>query len=204
MGAAAHLAVLAPPWWFGGGARTAPVLLFAVLAMAFSFAEAASQIRRDRMGDFEPGAAATGVALYALFASALMWPSALPAPVTTVGVALGAVLFAGGITLRVMAIRALGERFVTKVVMRGGQDLQTRGLYAVLRHPSEAGTLCLSLGGCLLLGSWVALALWAGVLLPLVAVRVRLEDGLLRQMYGHRYAAYSTRVPALLPFLGRG
>lgn len=204
MGAVAHLAVLALPWWLGGGALTAPIVLFATLAALFSFAEAASQIRRDRIGEFDAAAAMTGVVLYAVFASALVWHSAWPAGAGVIGGVSGAVLFAGGIVLRVMAIRALGERFVTRVLMRDSRDLHTDGLYAALRHPSEAGTLCLSLGGCLLLGSWVALALWLSVLLPLVLVRVRLEDGLLRQTFGHRYAAYSARVPSLPPFIGRG
>lgn len=87
---------------------------------------------------------------------------------------LGGFLLAGGVSLRWMAIRALGPRF--------GSDVRTHGarvsdrIYAVLRHPSEIGLLLLAAGGPLLLGSRLTAAAAIGLLLPTSLWRMRREN----------------------------
>jgi protein-S-isoprenylcysteine O-methyltransferase len=85
--------------------------------------------------------------------------------------------------------------------VRAGTRLRTTGVYRVVRHPSEAGTLAVAAGASALLSSPWALALAGLVLLPLVVVRVRREDVVLAREIGAPFRAYARRVGGLLPHL---
>jgi len=116
---------------------------------------------------------ATGLALLAVHASALAEHFVRH----TVGSLAGVLLLVAGITLRVAAIRQLGDDFVS-VPARPTRVVAT-GVYRWLRHPSELGLLAAALGAAILLGSAIAAAIVAGVLLPLAMARCRAEDRLL-------------------------
>lgn len=86
---------------------------------------------------------------------------------------LGAALLSGGLVLRGAAVRALGARFRTAVVV--GPRIRS-GVYSCLHHPSEAGLLLYVLGGALLLGSSGSLAVGLLVVLPGALLRMRAEE----------------------------
>jgi len=113
--------------------------------------------------------------------------------------AIGGTLVVAGAALRVAAIRALGPRFLDAIALMPDHRIETRGLYGVLRHPSETGTLALSLGASCLTLSPLSLLAWAGLLLPLVAWRVRLEDAVLAAHDPELFSRHRATVPALLP-----
>ena len=106
-----------------------------------------------------------------------------------------------GAALRWLAVGRLGQFFVTGIHVAAEQPLVCDGVYRVLRHPSETGTLAAALGASVLLGSWVAGAVWAAVILPLVIVRVRWEDRVLKCAFGKPYLDYQSRTGGLLPKL---
>ena len=137
---------------------------------------------------------ATGLALLLTFWTALATRAALPATA-----AAGFALMAAGAALRAAAMRRLGAFFVTAVRVVAGQPLERRGVYARMRHPSETGLLLAALGGCVLLGSAAAAALWLLVLLPLVRDRIRREDAVLGRAFGDAHRNYTRSVGALLP-----
>lgn len=137
---------------------------------------------------------ATALALLLTFWTALATRAGGPA-----AAAAGFVAMAGGVALRVAAIRRLGAFFVTAVRVVPGQPLERRGVYARMRHPSEAGLLLAALGGCVLLGSAPAAAVWLLALLPLVRDRVRREDAVLARVFGDVHRDYARSVGALLP-----
>ncbi len=92
-----------------------------------------------------------------------------------------------------------GLRLVGQAELQGGGELATGGVYARVRHPRYAGMMVAVLGACLIAGSlllWVVAALWW--LLALAAIS--LEERELRARFGDAYAAYSKRVPRILPF----
>lgn len=124
-------------------------------------------------------AAATGVGLLVLQLVAAGWKQqihpALPA--------IGAALMSAGGGLRLWAIRVLGASFRTEHEVHRGQRLVRSGPYAWCRHPSEIGLLAFALGAAALMQSWPAAAIWAVVLLPASAVRIRREEGLLRAAF---------------------
>ena len=104
-----------------------------------------------------------------------------------------------GAVLRRAAICRLGRFFVSQPRVVSGQPLVTDGVYRLLRHPSEAGLLAAGLGACLFFASLPALAVWAVGLLPLVLVRLHLEERVLLAGFGEPYRQYARRTGALVP-----
>jgi protein-S-isoprenylcysteine O-methyltransferase Ste14 len=115
--------------------------------------------------------------------------------------ACGGLSAAVGIGLRTLAILSLGKDFRTAHRLDSAAHLKTTGLYAWTRHPSETGLLLFALGCALLLHSGIAAILVAGVLWPLVIVRLRQEESFLRQVCGPAHEQYCRRVPMLIPRL---
>jgi protein-S-isoprenylcysteine O-methyltransferase len=146
-------------------------------------------------------AGATGVTVLLIFWAALGACAKGPAVALPLPLLAGGLLLVGGSTLRLMAIHTLGPCFATEVSVRPGQRLVCKGLYRYIRHPSETGLLLVTLGAGMLAGSVVALAVWCGVLIPLVAGRVHLEERCLHAAFGHRYDRYAHRVRRLIPFV---
>lgn len=114
-------------------------------------------------------------------------------------VACGATLLGLGAALRAAAVRQLGSQFVTEVTPVAGDQLKRSGIYAVVRHPSEAGLLLATAGIPILLDSvWtasLALPLFAG----LTSRRLCLEEAALLAAYGPAYEIYRLHVGGLWP-----
>ncbi len=210
-----NLALVSLPLIVSGGlgaaTREMGVLGFAALVSLACLVEATAS-SPDRGGGLGRGAVseapgwlphATGAALLLTFWAALAGRLSRPGDVAALMV-LGAAIFVAGIWLRRRAVRTLGRWFSDEVRWVAGQPLVTGGIYARLRHPSEAGALCLGLGSALLLASPAGLAVSVLVLLPLVLWRVRLEDRMLEREHGDAYRGHARSVPALMPRLGRG
>jgi protein-S-isoprenylcysteine O-methyltransferase Ste14 len=111
--------------------------------------------------------------------------------------ALGASLIVAGIVLRGWSMTTLGDRFRGWDVRREAGGLETRGPYAIIRHPSYLGLALFDIGMPLLLGVPQFLALVIAPLLLLLR-RVMLEEQLLMRAYDD-YAAYAARTGRLLP-----
>jgi protein-S-isoprenylcysteine O-methyltransferase Ste14 len=92
-----------------------------------------------------------------------------------------------------------GMRLVGHAELTGGGALETRGLYARMRHPRYSAMFCAVLGACLIAGTrilWIVAAAWWLVERAVIA----LEERELLARFGEPYAAYCRRVPAFLPF----
>jgi protein-S-isoprenylcysteine O-methyltransferase Ste14 len=112
------------------------------------------------------------------------------------GVALSGV----GLWLRIAAMAQLGARFSPVAAIQRTHTLETRGLYARVRHPGYLGSALANLGAVLAFGSAVGLA---GVALMawMLALRVAREEALLARRFGEDYARYRSRTGALIPRL---
>jgi protein-S-isoprenylcysteine O-methyltransferase Ste14 len=113
---------------------------------------------------------------------------------------LGLVLFIAGSVLRVAAVFVLGRRFSGLVAIQEGHELETRGLYRVIRHPSYLGLLVSLFGWSLVFRSAIGVAVSLLLIPPLVA-RMNSEEALLESDFGARYSDYRRRTWRLLPFL---
>ena len=208
LGLVLHAAILLPPALLCGHAADPAVWCFLLLASAFYLGDAtaaratAPPAETLSGGGRAAGALAltTGLTLLALF-----W-IALGSCGQDAGAAAGGLRWAGGAAivagavLRRAAIGRLGPFFLSQPRVLPGQPLVTDGVYRLLRHPLETGLLAAGLGACLFFASLPALAVWAAGLLPLVLIRLRLEDRVLLAGFGERYRQYARRTGALLPF----
>ncbi|HTG84225.1 MAG TPA: isoprenylcysteine carboxylmethyltransferase family protein [Gemmatimonadales bacterium] len=105
----------------------------------------------------------------------------------------------GSAWLGAAAIRTLGKQWSLQARITQDHDLITTGPYRFVRHPIYAAMLGLLLGTGLAFSRPVGLG--AGLLTFLVgtALRVRVEERLLRATFGETYDAYARQVPAVVP-----
>jgi len=112
----------------------------------------------------------------------------------------GLALFIVGSVLRLATVFVLGRRFSGLVAIQEGHELETGGLYRVIRHPSYLGLLLGLLGWVLIFRSAIGVLVALLFLPPLVA-RMTSEEALLESEFGGRYADYRRRTWRLVPFL---
>jgi protein-S-isoprenylcysteine O-methyltransferase Ste14 len=122
------------------------------------------------------------------------WP-----PVAAIAAGAALIIFESWIFWRVR--RDLGGwRLVGHTELKGGGELQLRGIYARLRHPRYVGSLLAIVGACLLAGTramWIVCAVWAALMLASIS----LEEREMRARFGAQYEEYCRRVPRFWPVL---
>jgi len=112
---------------------------------------------------------------------------------------LGALLLAVGITLLGLSHHHLGESFHSLVVSKEDQVLVESGPYRWIRHPIYTAYLMNYLGGGLLARNLVLTFVPVTLYAVLVAIRLKKEEAVLRQVFGEAYDVYTARTGALLP-----
>jgi protein-S-isoprenylcysteine O-methyltransferase Ste14 len=105
-----------------------------------------------------------------------------------------------GLFLRGASIVRLGDYFFDGVHVTPGQGLVSSGVFGVIRHPAELGTLLVVTGACVMTANGVAAVFAIVVLWPVVLDRVRREDRVLRSAYGGAFDRVVEKVPALVPW----
>ena len=140
------------------------------------------------------GVALAAVAAREVPAAVLPGPGALP-------VVLGVAVRAGGLVLRIWAVRTLGADFTYDVRVRPGQPVVRTGPYRLMRHPSYSGALLATLGLGLALGTWLSLALAVLVPLPAVLRRIAVEERALTGELGWAYEDYRSSTRRLVPWI---
>lgn len=96
----------------------------------------------------------------------------------------------------------LGTMWTVAVVAKEGHELRTQGPYGITRHPIYTGLLGMLLGTALMrgLGIWAA---YFAIALAVLFVKLSIEERLLLETFGQRYAEYRKRTPQLVPGLKR-
>ncbi len=212
-----HLFLLcAPIAWIAGGVRylrSEEIIAFLVMASVWyfveSFGSAAQPRSRARSRGSKYSMPVVGPLVLVVFWISLIDSVSSVSPAPASAVVAGVVMMGVGMGLRYLAIRELGKFFLDEVAMVPGQPLVVRGIYGVLRHPSEAGTLWLVFGGAVMLDSLYGVAAGALLVLPCVCWRTRLEDRMFRDHFGTEFSRYVGEVPAFIPrkvrpFFSRG
>ena len=87
--------------------------------------------------------------------------------------------------------------------MHRDHEVVRHGPYRLVRHPIYAGLLLHTIGACLATGNALFAAGSLVVTLPLLVLRARTEERMLRRELGSAYDAYAREVGMLIPFVGR-
>jgi protein-S-isoprenylcysteine O-methyltransferase Ste14 len=113
----------------------------------------------------------------------------------------GVGLAGAGLAVRIVAMAQLGSRFSPLVALQQDHALETRGLYARIRHPGYLGAWLAALGGALAFGS--ALALPPVLLMGwLLWARAGREEAMLERHFGEAFARYRARSGRFVPWPG--
>jgi len=113
---------------------------------------------------------------------------------------LGLIQFVVGMTIAFAAVFTLKGSYSSSLVIREDHRLVTHGIYRYVRHPVYLGALTAILGAPTYASS-VPGALVLSLLIPLVLLRIRMEEGLLVEHFGDEYGAYRERTKKLIPFV---
>ncbi|NLF02668.1 MAG: isoprenylcysteine carboxylmethyltransferase family protein, partial [Anaerolineales bacterium] len=109
---------------------------------------------------------------------------------------------AGGtlaLAMLLWAHHSLGPNFSPNVDLRPEHQLIRQGIYRWVRHPIYVAYALLFLCAALISGNWMVGVSGLGIIVPLMTVRLRREELLLRQHFGQAYADYVHTTPRFLP-----
>jgi protein-S-isoprenylcysteine O-methyltransferase Ste14 len=111
---------------------------------------------------------------------------------------LGLLLCCIGVTVRILALKALGEYFSAYVTLQPNHRLVRHGIYRSIRHPLYLSLLLVPTGIALVFASFLAFPV---MLLAIMFVfdRIRKEERLLAAHFGSEFADYRRCAWKLLP-----
>ncbi len=102
--------------------------------------------------------------------------------------------------LRNSAIAALGRFWSLHVEIRDKHEFVKSGPFRWVRHPTYLSMIFELLGVGLILNAFYMLAAIPFIFLPVLLMRVRIEEFALVQKFGEPYLAYQKTTPAILPY----
>lgn len=138
------------------------------------------------------------VAFHSLFLVAcatesLLWQRTFP-PVLA-WCALGLAIFAQA--LRYSAVWSLGDRWNTKIIVQPGEQPVAHGPYRWIRHPNYLAIVLEIIAIPMIRGAWVTALLFSIGNLPLLAVRISVEEKALGEAYAKAFASRPRFIPKL-------
>lgn len=112
----------------------------------------------------------------------------------------GLLLFAGGLSLMIVAQLTLWRNYSGFVLLHKDHQLITHGVYRYSRNPIYLGALIVFTGLPIYAASGYALLAML-FQIPLFLGRIQMEEKLLAENFGEAYEAYQKRTRRLIPFL---
>jgi protein-S-isoprenylcysteine O-methyltransferase Ste14 len=113
---------------------------------------------------------------------------------------LGVAVCAVGSVLRLAPVFVLKNRFSGLVAIQKHHELETQGIYGLVRNPSYLGMLVAAIGWALAFRSLGGVLLSLLLLIPIIP-RIRSEERLLREHFGKEYDDYFARTWRLIPWI---
>jgi protein-S-isoprenylcysteine O-methyltransferase Ste14 len=105
--------------------------------------------------------------------------------------------------LRAWAARSLGKYWSTQIELRADQPLVTTGPYGWVRHPIYSAGLLEAFTVIILCQATWTLIPTLLIFLPILLIRLKLEERAMIRHFGPPYNAYMAKVPAILPLRWR-
>ena len=137
--------------------------------------------------------------MWARFRPSLQPIVSMPLWLDIVAAVVAVMIVAGSLWLVVSAVRALGRQWALGARLIEGHQLITSGPYALVRNPIYTGMFGMLLATGLVSTRWPEFLIAIAVFLTGTVIRVRSEEGLLRDAFGSEFESYTQRVPALIP-----
>lgn len=199
-----------PPDPFASAPVGAPGLLALAAGMAgFAIALLVARLRVHRGPEADARRAPASTAGFGLQALGIGLAgvgdvrAVLPAgsPPALAAAALVAMLMAGAIMLFVWATRAMGRNWSIVARTRADHRLVTDGPFAHIRHPIYVALFLVLIAIAVATGHWHAMWLALPAYAIGTAIRIRLEEALLRHRFGAAYDGYARRVNRFVPGL---
>ena len=115
--------------------------------------------------------------------------------------AIGVVLMAAGVVIRVVAMRTLGKFFTRTLQIREGHHVVSDGIYRRVRHPGYLGDILLFVGSGVATSNVITTVLILGMFLTAYVRRIAAEERMLTDQLGKEYSDYKARTWKLIPFV---
>ncbi len=113
---------------------------------------------------------------------------------------LGVVLLVAGISLDVSGRLTLRKFYSETVRIRRDHQLITHGLYRFVQHPIYLGVLLYAFSLPLIVGSPLGLLVMTA-LIPMLILRIKLEERVLAARFGQEYSEYARRTKRFIPYV---
>lgn len=173
---------------------TLPNVLFAVLTVAWWMEFRLYPSRRHADASHDQSfrwilAAVAGSIAFSIVIRWLEW-GVLGGPGGTFLQIGGLAVYAGGLGLRYWSLRHLDRYFSRDLRVSASQDLVSDGPYRLLRHPMYLGLLLLTVGVPMFLRVPGAAGLTMAVMGLVLNRRMAVEESLMEEVMGSRYAAW--------------
>lgn len=114
---------------------------------------------------------------------------------------LGILMMLGGLALRYLAARTLGEFYTRTLFVASEQEVIQQGAYQVVRHPGYLGVLMASLGAGFATANWIVILTIIVVKVIVLGYRMAAEEEMLLLAFGDQYRAYMENTSRLIPFI---
>ncbi len=121
-------------------------------------------------------------------------------PVSWIAVAAGVVCAIVSFRLRWSAIAALGRFWSLHVEIRENHEFVQSGPFRFVRHPTYFSMILELLAFGLICNAWWMLLIIPVAFMPVLIMRLRLEEPALVAKFGDTYREYQRRVPMLIPY----
>ena len=99
------------------------------------------------------------------------------------------------------AVATLGSQWRFDAGLNPDHELVQSGAYRIVRHPIYASMFGMLLSMAFLIGTMPEWPGAIGLFIVGTEIRVRVEDGLLRERFGARFLAWQKSTPAYLPYV---
>lgn len=114
---------------------------------------------------------------------------------------IGILMMIGGLTLRYLAARTLGEFYTRTLLVTPEQQIIKQGSYRVVRHPGYLGVLIASVGAGLATANWIVILTIIVTKFIVLGYRIASEEKMLLAAFGDNYRAYMENTFRLIPFI---
>ena len=129
------------------------------------------------------------------------WMDEAAFPVATVVAMAGLGTTLAGVAFAIWARVTLGANWSGVITVKEGHTLVRRGPYRIVRHPIYAAMFCMLLMSVAITGTLPGWPVGIVLFVAGTEIRVRAEDGLLRDRFGDRFRVWERSAPAYVPWV---